>query len=154
MKNTIVFIFSICIMISCTGNTIYKAPENLIPRDTMISLLTDMHIASASKPIKTVKNRRDLNYMQLVYDKYKIDSLRFEQSNTYYTSRIDDYDKLLKSVRTNLEVIASQYQVEKNTRDSIKKKEKELLKKKADSLTPKKSIEAVKDSLIIQEDEE
>lgn len=121
MKNTILFILILCICVSCTGNTIYKEPKDLISRDTMINLIVDLHFASSAKPIKNLELRRDLNYTQLVYEKYKIDSLRFETSNIYYTSKIDEYDKLLKEVRRKIEVIASTYQLQKNTRDSIKK---------------------------------
>ncbi|SNR14054.1 DUF4296 domain-containing protein [Tenacibaculum jejuense] len=149
MKNIILFILCISLCLACTGNTIYKEPKNLIPRDSMVALLTDMHIAAAAKPVKNLDQKRDLNYMQLVYDKYKIDSLRFEQSNIYYTSKIDEYDKLLKDIRRNIEVIASTHQLEKNKRDSIKKSKA----KRLDSINAKK-IKAKKDSLIVPSEEE
>ncbi|WP_442264654.1 DUF4296 domain-containing protein [Tenacibaculum sp. ZS6-P6] len=150
MKNLILFVLYISLCLACTGNTIYKEPDNLIPRDSMVSLLTDMHIAAAAKPIKNLDQKRDLNYMQLVYDKYKIDSLRFEQSNTFYTSKIDEYDKLLKDVRRSLEAKASVYQFEKNKRDSIKKSKLKI----NDSIEVKKGVKIKKDSTKVQNEDE
>ncbi len=152
MKNTIRLLLVISLCFACNSNTIYKPPTNLIPRDTMVDLLTDMHIAVAAKSMKNLKEKRDINYMQLVYDKYKIDSLRFEQSNIFYTSNIDEYDQLLEDVRLRIEMIASTYQQEKNKQDSIKRSKVKIEEKALDSIRPRKSIHVSKDSLIIQED--
>ena len=46
---------------SCTSNTIYKKPENLIPKDSMIALLTDMYIASSAKNQKNKFLKREKN---------------------------------------------------------------------------------------------
>ncbi|MCH2034251.1 MAG: DUF4296 domain-containing protein [Tenacibaculum sp.] len=121
-------------IVSCTGNTIYKKPENLIPRDSMVLLLTDMHIASAAKQTKNKFSAKDVNYMHFVYEKYKIDSVRFESSNKYYTSIIDKYDKLLNEVKANLQEKGTVIQREINASDSIKKSQKKDLKKELDSL--------------------
>jgi len=119
---------------SCTGNTIYEKPKNLIPKDSMILLLTDMHIASSAKHTKNKSQQKDINYMTIVYEKYKIDSVRFDVSNTYYTSKIDEYDKLLAQVKKRLEVFATDIQKQINDRDSLINIEKGLLNKNTDSL--------------------
>ncbi len=116
------FFLYVFLCISCTGNTIYEKPEDLITKDTMILLLTDMHIASASKYTKNKVNEKGINYMSLVYQKYKIDSIRFERSNVYYISKIDEYDKLLNRVKTKLKKISKKIQREINKSDSLEKK--------------------------------
>ncbi|CAM1345371.1 DUF4296 domain-containing protein [Tenacibaculum amylolyticum] len=131
--------------LSCTGNTIYKKPEGLIPRDSMIMLLSDMHIATAAKYTKNKFQKKNVNYMPFIYEKYKIDSTRFDISNTYYTSRIDEYDELINDVKKRLEEKGKIIQKELNIADSIKKIA--LEKQKLDSLANVKMV----DSLLIKE---
>ena len=106
---------------SCTSNTIYKRPENLIPKDSMIALLTDMYIASSAKNQKNKFLKREKNYVVLVYEKYKIDSTRFDVSNSYYTSKIEDYTDMLKSVKKNIDSLYDTYEEEYLVQDSITK---------------------------------
>lgn len=106
---------------SCTSNTIYKKPENLIPKDSMIALLTDMYIASSAKNQKNKFLKREKNYVVLVYEKYKIDSTRFDVSNSYYTSKIEDYTDMLKSVKKNIDSLYDTYEEEYLVQDSITK---------------------------------
>lgn len=134
--NRVVFVTVILLLIaSCTSNTIYKKPENLVPKDSMLSLLTDMHIASSAKPVKNKNLQRDINYMALIYEKYKIDSIRFNESNTYYTSRIEEYNDMLKEVKKRLEVQRDTFDNRIKLRDSLEKIEKtKLREKRLDSL--------------------
>lgn len=115
--------FYICIgllLVSCTSNTIYKKPDNLIPKDSMISLLTDMYIASSAKNQKNKFLKREKNYMFLVYEKYRIDSTRFDASNTYYTSKVDEYAEILKKVKKNIDSLDVLYRKKQEVQDSIK----------------------------------
>ncbi|CAM1359373.1 conserved hypothetical protein [Tenacibaculum sediminilitoris] len=111
-------------LISCTSNTIYKKPENLIPKDSMVSLLTDMYIASSAKNHKNKFLKREKNYFFLVYEKYKIDSTRFDISNAYYTSKVDEYTEILKKVKSNIDSLNIFYREQQKIQDSIKKIEK------------------------------
>ncbi len=138
MKRLQFFIPILFLFVSCTGNTIYKKPEDLIPRDSMVLLLTDMHIAAAARQTKNKFNKKDVNYMHFIFEKYKIDSTRFESSNTYYTSIIDSYDKLLNNVKLNLQEKGVVIQKEIIASDSVKKTEK----------TDKKDLKLEIDSLI------
>ena len=75
------FLLLFIFLISCTSNTIFEKPKDLIPRDTMSLLIQDMMIASSAKFVKNKNKEKKINYMSFVYDKYKIDSLRFHNSN-------------------------------------------------------------------------
>lgn len=132
MKKTSIFITLIVLIVSCTSNTIYEKPKNLIPKDTMVSLLTDMYIASSAKNHKNKFLKREKNYVFLVYDKYKIDSTRFDISNAYYTSKIDEYSDILKLVKKRIDSLFDTYEEEYVLQDSIKqlKKDSLLLKKR------------------------
>ncbi len=124
----LVFIF----LGSCTSNTIFKKPEDLIPRDTMTLLIKDMMIASSAKFVKNNNDQKKINYMAFVYDKYKIDSLRFQNSNFYYTSKIDLYEQILQDVQNNLDEKKEFYSEISAKNDSIRKDsiEKTAIKRK------------------------
>jgi hypothetical protein len=112
-----VFIF----LASCTSNTIFEKPKDLIPRDTMSLLLQEMMIASSAKFIKNKTNQKNINYMPFVYGKFKIDSTRFESSNYYYMSKIDLYQEILESAKINLESRNKVFKKINKRLDSIKK---------------------------------
>jgi len=118
---------------ACTSNTIIKKPDNLIPKNQMEDLITDMLIAAGAENIKNVDLERNLNYFPLVFEKYGIDSTRFKESNYYYTSQIDDYEKILKKVNERLKALKEKLDNEIKLQDSLKndsmKKNRENFKK-------------------------
>ena len=119
----------ILLMLSCTSNTIIKEPNNLIPKEQMVDLLTDMYIANAAFSVKNKNLNRKIDYVPLIYEKYQIDSLRFHTSNLYYMSRIDDYEVIYKEVEVRLKEISKKAEATKMLEDSLKLKKKELKKK-------------------------
>jgi hypothetical protein len=114
MKKTLLFLI-VVIMVSCTSNTILKKPKDLIPKDSMVLLLTDLFIAKSAFPEKNIKNQRKINYIPLVYNKYKIDSTRFASSNFYYTSKLEEYELIYKEVNEIL--IAKKAALEESLKD-------------------------------------
>jgi hypothetical protein len=98
----LIFFLAIILLAACTSKTILKKPKNLIPKDTMVLLLTDLYIAKSASPEKNINNERKINYVSLVYNKYLIDSTRFMNSNYYYTSKLEEYDLIFKEVKENL----------------------------------------------------
>ena len=109
---------------SCTSNTIFKKPEDIIPKDTMSLLIQDMMIASSAKFIKNTNKQKKINYMSFVYDKYKIDSVRFQNSNFYYISKIDLYEEIITDAKVKLENKKKFFTKLKATQDSINKLKK------------------------------
>lgn len=115
-------IFLICIFLSsCTSNTIFDAPKDLIPKDTMSLLLQEMMLATSAKFIKNKNQEKNINYMPFVYDKYKIDSTRFEISNFYYMSKIDLYKEILESAREDIKKKEAVLKERQSFLDSIRK---------------------------------
>ena len=119
--NKISLLLSFVFLSSCTSNTIFKKPQDLIPRDTMSLLIQDMMIASSAKFIKNVNKQKKINYMSFVYDKYKIDSVRFQNSNFYYISKIDLYEEIITDAKVKLEDKKKFFTKIKATQDSINK---------------------------------
>ena len=59
--------------------------------------------------------------MAFVDEKYKIDSSRFNRSNTYYISTIDEYIKLFREVKDSLEKKSNSFKRLKKRKDSIRR---------------------------------
>ena len=130
----IIFIF----LVSCTSNTIFEKPKDLIPKDTMSLLLQEMMIASSAKFLKNKNQQKNINYMRYVYEKFKIDSTRFETSNYYYISKIDEYQEILEGAKNSLKSRTEILKKIETRLDSIKKVATDNArnnKKKLDSLT-------------------
>ena len=121
---------------SCTSNTIFEKPKDLIPRDTMSLLMQDMMIASSSKFVKNINKQTKINYMGFVYDKYQIDSARFQRSNYYYTSKIDLYEEIITDAKAQLEKEKEFYTKISTRQDSVRKDsiQKIKMKEKLDTL--------------------
>ena len=125
------------VLVSCTSNTIFEKPKDLIPKDTMRLLLQEMMIASSAKFIKNKTGQKNINYMPFVYDHFKIDSTRFESSNFYYMSKIDVYQEILESAKISLMSRNEVFKKIKTKLDSIQKDSTEVIRnklKKSDSL--------------------
>lgn len=130
MRNFFLLSVIFFLLYACTSNTIYKKPDDLIPKKEMVALLTDMYVANAAININTNKMKRNINYMPLVYEKYGVDSLRFHTSNVYYMSRVDDYEAIYKKVEKNLKKMLDTTEASQKLKDSLLRKEKNLMPKK------------------------
>ena len=127
MKHTTIFLIFMTLLASCSSNTIYDEPKDLIPKDSMVLLLKDLYLATSAKSIKNKKQQKKISYTPLVYNTYKIDSLRFSASNFFYTSKVDVYEPMLDQVMALLkkeQVFFTQAKKIKDSifNDSIKKK--------------------------------
>lgn len=120
MKN-LGYIFIFTFLFSCTSNTIFEKPKDLIPKDTMCLLIQEMAIASSSKYIKNKNLEKNIEYMPLVFDRFQIDSIRFETSNLYYMSKIDVYLEIFIDAKTNLEKQKKFFEQVKKQKDSLRK---------------------------------
>jgi hypothetical protein len=116
MKN-LIFFLAIISLASCTSKTILEKPKDLIPKDSMVLLLTDLYIAKSAFSEKNINNERKINYTSLVYNKYLIDSSRFINSNYYYTSKLEEYDLIFKEVKAKL--MLRKKVLEENLRDIV-----------------------------------
>jgi len=113
---------------ACTSNTIFEKPKNLIPKEQMVDLLTDIFLADGGDNIKNIHLQRSVNYFPLVFEKYQIDTTRFKESNFYYTSRIDDYDEILAKVDERLKALKEQFDAEVKLNDSLDRIKRDSLR--------------------------
>ena len=119
MKNSITYLILIVLFASCRSNTIYEEPIDLIPKDSMVLLLKDLYLATSAKSIKNKKQQKKISYTPLVYNTYKIDSLRFSTSNFFYTSKVDVYEPMLDQVMALLKKEQVFFTEAKKIKDSI-----------------------------------
>ena len=114
MKRSLILL-TILLVLACESKVNYKKPDHLIPRDTMIDLLYDMHLAVGTTNLMNKKREKDRNYMSLVFEKYGIDSTRFKISNIYYTSQAVEYEEMFEEVERRLEELHNQYESERDS---------------------------------------
>lgn len=133
------YILILIFLVSCKGKTNYEKPEDLIPKEQMIDLLMDMHLAIGASSVNNIYGERSDKYMFLVFDKYKIDSTRFASSNLYYTSNVDEYIRMFEEIENRLKDVQKQYEkevdsIDEEEHDSIKYNQFSKMKKRK---TPK-----------------
>lgn len=146
----IIYIFTVVLLSSCTSNTIYKKPENLLSKKEMVNILTDMYLAEGARSVQNKDAEKLVDYMPLVYEKYKIDSVRFAESNFYYNTRIDDYEEILKTVDQRLKDMKIKYEAIAKKEDSIRRSKNKDKKPLLETI----SIEEKKNRQIIEDDED
>ena len=104
-----------------------ERPDDLIPRDKMINILTDLYINNAARSVNVrVLRNKGIVLDSLLYEKYDIDSLQFTRSNAFYTSDLDNYNSMyeeiearLVAMKGELDSIARSNNASKAERDSI-----------------------------------
>lgn len=98
-----IFILAILLCISCS-EPLKQPPENLISQEKMLAIYYDLAVLTALNNMTpaTLKNQ-NIEMMQYLYDKYEIDSITLSQSNTYYASLPDVYDKMFDSIQIKLQ---------------------------------------------------
>ncbi|MCA0932978.1 DUF4296 domain-containing protein [Lutimonas saemankumensis] len=125
------FVFITMVLFSCNSKIEFEKPDDLIGKDTMILMLYDMHLAAGTSNLQNVHLEKNRNYMALVYNKYRIDSVRFANSNIYYTAKIDDYEEIFEEVQRRLKILEDETEavtdsilgVNKNAREATRKKD-------------------------------
>jgi len=135
MKTVFFFFITTLIFISCNSKADIEKPEDLIPPDQMEDLLFDMYVANGAVSVPNLNGEKNVNYMHLVYQKYQIDSVRFAASNLYYTSRVNDYERIFRNVKVRLDTLREEYNIKVDS----------LPMTKADSL--RKIPQSIKDSI-------
>lgn len=139
IKLFILLIFISCIW-SCNDVQELEEPDNLISKEKMIDIYTDMILLDAiqrSNPrnFKTY----ELKSSEHIFNKFGIDSTTLAQNIKFYNldfeSNSDIYEKVKLNIEKKNEIIDSTTKV----RDSLKEVEKKK-KIEKDSIKPKKKV--------------
>jgi len=110
----------IIVLLACNENLVDK-PDNLIPEDKMVAVLTDLAIVNAAKSTNiSVLHDNNIEPMEYIYNKYDIDSLQFVESDFYYASLPKGaYERIYKKVEAKLEKETEVVEEAKMLRDSL-----------------------------------
>ena len=106
------YIFTIFIIVgflSCQEVIRPEMPENLIPEDKMVEVLTEVYLINAARSFDNrtiIDNKMKLD--SFVYNKFEIDSTQFVNSNAYYTANLNTYNKLFVKVEERMKKIKTE----------------------------------------------
>jgi len=131
MKN--LFLIFLIFSTSCIYKE--KKPDYVIPREDMIEIIIDLHLADgmlSEKEIRKELLRKDtINYYHAILDNYGYERTDFDTSVYYYSKHIDKYDQIYKEVLNRLNEMETELKKEdeesnneKNDTTQIKRKVK------------------------------
>ena len=97
-------LFVIGLLAIACNEPVVEKPEDLVPRETMVSLLYDLAILHAAKGVnpKLIKEK-DMHTMEFLFNKYGIDSVRYMRSDLYYASVPEEYEAIYAAVVDRLD---------------------------------------------------
>jgi len=137
---------------SCQDVKRPEKPENLIPEDKMVDILTETYLINAARSfdkLTILQNKVKLD--SFVYKKFEIDSLQFAASNAFYTSDLNTYNGLFVKVEERMNLIKTRVdsikeiiikeEEEKRVQDSIDEVKRDSLDLKAKTDTIEKNTE-------------
>ena len=88
---------------SCAKKVVEK-PDNLIPKEKMVLILHDLALFNAAKTsYSNSLENYDIEVMEFLYQKYKIDSAQFSQSDLYYASLPLEYQSIYTEVEAQFD---------------------------------------------------
>lgn len=88
--------------LSCK-ETVLEKPDQLIEKATMVDIMYDLTLLDALKyQTSAVTDSLKINSTRYVLKKYKIDSLQFARSNSYYASNYEEYSIIINQVKDKL----------------------------------------------------
>ncbi len=133
-----IFCVVIMIVFSCQSIEKKEKPTTFIEEDQMVEILTEIAFIKAAKSsYRKSFNENKLNPEAYILKKYNIDSAVFAQSNIWYSSQLETYEKVFERVKKNLKEKEVHYEKLKKEEDSIKKVQ-DSIKKAKDALKAKK----------------
>lgn len=125
--------FLIFTLFACSDKTIEK-PDNLIEEAKMENILYDLALLQAIKGNDAkLLPKNNIDPKKYVFQKYKIDSLQFVNSNKYYSADIENYksiyERVLERIKNNKAKAEKALKKEtkakqKKAKDSISKSDK------------------------------
>ncbi len=128
MKNSLIFTLVMLLLFSCAEKLIEK-PDNLIPSDKMVLILKELAIVNAAKATNLSKLKENgIDPTMFVFEKYKIDSAQFVDSDRYYASIPSEYEAIYKEVENQLVTMGEKMQEQKKISDSLNLLKKSLKK--------------------------
>lgn len=99
-----------------------KIPANVMPPDSMLMVLTDIHLIEGARVGNRIQGNDSLNikdYYHHVWDKYHLSKERFRRSFNFYSTHPDEMSELYRQMLDSLSIM------EANLKGSGEEEEKE-----------------------------
>ncbi|KUJ60490.1 hypothetical protein AR687_18065 [Flavobacteriaceae bacterium CRH] len=128
MKNFVLIILVLFLSVSCKKELV-KEPKRLIDKGKMIDIMYDLSVLDAIKYQNPLSlDSTDSSQKKFIFQKYKVDSLQFAQSNMYYAADYESYkdmfDQIAKRLEKNQKKADSLVKIEEKKASKEKKKNK------------------------------
>lgn len=111
-----IYLFTALLTFSCTTELqTVSEPKNIIPKDTFVMLLKDLTVLESHIQTKYPTIQQSYKTVnkssKLIFDKYNIDTARFNSSMTYYVSKqkvmVEIQSQIIDSVNRELTELSS-----------------------------------------------
>lgn len=106
-------------LVACTSRVVEKVdqPDDLIPRDTMVSIFVDLRLLDAVVNFEQRKGSKKINEINYylhnsILEKYRITREQFESSFTFYQSDLEVIDGIYADAITQLTLLKSKIEQE------------------------------------------
>ncbi|MDN6279614.1 MAG: DUF4296 domain-containing protein [Psychroflexus sp.] len=100
-------------VVACQKSYSVAEPDQLIEKQEMIHIITDMMILDAASNVSDIPLlKNDVKAYRFIADKYNVDSIQLKQNLTYYNTRFDENLEIYEQVKKRIEV-------KRNVMDSI-----------------------------------
>jgi hypothetical protein len=125
MKKLLGVLTALILLASCQDIDRTPKPDNLIPEDKMVEVLTELSILHGARSYnKSLMEEKGINAYPYLTNKFGIDSVQLVQSNNYYAENYKEYQMIYDRVKERLEILMEQYdsirEMEKEKRDSLR----------------------------------
>ena len=139
MKKVLGVLTAFILLASCQDIDRTPKPDNLIPEDKMVEVLTELSILHGARSYnKSLMEAKGINAYPYLTNKFGIDSVQLVQSNNYYAQNYKEYERIYDRVKERLEILMEQYdsirELEEEKRDSLRRVPEN------DSIVPRKFI--------------
>ena len=141
MNRFLVYILVSFLVISCNDIDKPKKPDNLMSKNEMIDIITDISLVKAARGVdKKMVEEKGIDLENYIYKKYNTDSIQFAENSNYYAYNVKEYEEIYSKVKERLEKKKAEYKAleekQKKEKDSLKKAKR----KAKDSINKPKSL--------------
>lgn len=110
--------------IACQQSYDVAEPDQLIEKQEMINIITDMMILDAASNVSDIPLlKNDIKAYTFIADKYNVDSIQLKQNLSYYNTRYDENLEIYEQVKKRIEVKRNVMDSILSRADSLKTKE-------------------------------
>lgn len=126
MKKIFPVVLLIFVLTSCQDINRSPKPDNLIPEDKMVEVLTEISLLHGARTYnRNLMEEKGIDPYPYLMSKYNIDSTQLVQSNNYYSENYKQYQRIYHRVKARLELLMKEYdsirEVEEKMEDSLRK---------------------------------